>query len=236
MTTSPKYICDNCGEVEAKETKIKKRLESYPVKGYPFEVMARVRVCARCGDPLYDRFLDSLNQQAAFEIYREKHHVISPSQIKTMRESYGLSQRGLGTLLGWGEITIHRYENGSLPDDSHNQVLQFIREPLNMKRIVDENGDRLRPLVTQKLKARVLSMISTLQQAELAKAWGFLQAIVSITHKAVAQTSPVYRLRFVTKRLSSQKEATNASHLDPSFKPLADWQASAKSLAEFTNV
>jgi DNA-binding transcriptional regulator YiaG len=100
-----------------------------------------------------------VNLRTAYDKYRLNHHIISPTEIRSMRESYGLSQRSLGTLLGWGEITIHRYENGSLPDDAHNQVLRFIQDPFNMERMVKMYGDRLhqaaRHRLTECLAARL---------------------------------------------------------------------------------
>jgi DNA-binding transcriptional regulator YiaG len=100
---------------------------------------------------VYDRSLDDVNLRTAYDKYRLNHHIISSDEIRFMRESYGLSQRSLGTLLGWGEITIHRYENGSLPDDAHNQVLRFIQDPFNMERMVKMYGDRLHQAARRRL-------------------------------------------------------------------------------------
>ncbi|MSO22502.1 MAG: hypothetical protein EXQ58_04445 [Acidobacteria bacterium] len=235
MPTNSKYFCDNCGEV--KRTTVQNRREVYPVKGEPVEVTGSVRLCTKCGIALYDRFLDSLNQQAAFEIYRRKHHIISPVEIKTMRDGYGLSQRGLGTLLGWGEVTIHRYETGSLPDDAHNQVLRLIREPSNMKRIVDENGARLLPKSAEALRNRLLSMLGI--EAVLLQAWIVHQPLIECAHKTGARTRPVYRLHSLTQDLLRDKKASGTTenlNIDSSFWLWEDHQDTASSVEEFSNV
>ena len=54
---------------------------------------------------------------------------------------YGLTQRSLSILLGMGEITIHRYESGSIPDEAHNQLLIMMQNPWNMKQILMRRGD-----------------------------------------------------------------------------------------------
>jgi DNA-binding transcriptional regulator YiaG len=87
--------------------------------------------------------LDSNNLKTAYDIYRKKHGILTPTDIQALRHKYGLSQRGFSTLLGWGEITIHRYENGSLPDEAHSRLLQFLDDPENMWKLYAERGDCL---------------------------------------------------------------------------------------------
>src|SRR4051794_38976260 len=117
MKNTGTFICETCGPVN--RTRVEKKTETYPVKGEGMTILANVRVCIRCVKGVNDRALDSKNIQDAYGLYRRNHHIITPDEIRSMRESYGLSQRSLGALLGWGEITIHRYENGNLPDDAH---------------------------------------------------------------------------------------------------------------------
>lgn len=153
MKIKETFICETCGPIN--KTRVEKRLETYPVKDEDTNIPADVHVCAHCGEAVYDRALDSKNLQAAYNLYRHKHHIITPDEIRFMRESYGLSQRSLGALLGWGEITIHRYENGSLPDDAHNQVLRFIQDPFNMERMVKTYGHRLHQAARRRLTVRL---------------------------------------------------------------------------------
>ena len=153
MKTTETFVCETCGPVRT--TRIEKRTETYPVKGEDTTVLANVRVCGRCGKGVYDRALDSENLQTAYDLYRLNHHIISPAEIRSMRESYGLSQRSLGALLGWGEVTIHRYESGNLPDDAHSQVLRFIQDPFNMERMVKMYGHRLHQAARRRLTERL---------------------------------------------------------------------------------
>lgn len=158
MSTKNRYICESCGPVA--DTRVERRTETYPVKGEEISVLTNVRVCARCGQSVYDRELDSENIGAAYDLYRRNHNIISPVEIRAMREKYGLSQRSLGTLLGWGEITIHRYENGNLPDEAHNQVLQFIEDPFNMEYMMETYGHRLNQAAHQRVSSRLTELLS----------------------------------------------------------------------------
>jgi putative zinc finger/helix-turn-helix YgiT family protein len=158
METESEFVCETCGPVGG--TRVERREESYPVNGEDTTVSAHIRVCCQCGQDLFDRNLDSKNLQTAFDLYRRRHNIISPLKIRAMRERYGLSQRSLGALLGWGEVTIHRYEHGSLPDDAHNQVLQFIEDPFNMQYISDRYGYRLRKATLGRLTERLSELLN----------------------------------------------------------------------------
>ena len=155
-----KFFCGSCGLVEEDNTRIEERVETYPVKGEDIAVRARVRICARCNEEISDEQLDDLTLQAAYDVYRTNHRIISPAEIKALRESYGLSQRGLGALLGWGPITIHRYEAGNLPDESHNRVLRLIKDPFNMAQIIEENGHLLDKAAQQRVAERLSELLS----------------------------------------------------------------------------
>lgn len=151
-----RFHCESCGR-EVK-TRIVEREEEFPVKGEPVTVLASVRICADCGEDLSDKELDSATLQAAYDVYRQRHNIISPDEIAGLRQQYGLSQRGLGALLGWGEITIHRYENGSLPDKAHNDMLRLLGEPKNITRIFAENSHRLPERVRKKVAGKLESL------------------------------------------------------------------------------
>jgi putative zinc finger/helix-turn-helix YgiT family protein len=152
------FRCQHCGL--ASGTRLEKRSETYPVRGEDTTISADVRVCGKCGGDVYDKRLDSCNLRKAFDSYRNKHGVVTPDEIRSMRENYGLSQRSLGALLGWGEITIHRYENASLPDESHNQVLRLIQDPLNMERLFTHYGERLRSTTRKQLSDRLAELLT----------------------------------------------------------------------------
>jgi len=55
--------------------------------------------------------------------------LLDPATIRETRSKYGLSQRQLGRLLGWGAVTIQRYESGALQDAAHDQVLRQLDDP-----------------------------------------------------------------------------------------------------------
>lgn len=167
-----KYICDTCYLIEESKTRIVERPETYEVKGEPITVLARVRVCGACNQEVSDETLDDATLQAAYDVYRRKHKIIFPSEIRAMRDLYGLSQRGLGAVLDWGPITIHRYETGSLPDESHNQVLRFVQDPYNMAKIIRDNPGAFDRETYRKIINRLFAILSDNAPKKVAEVLG----------------------------------------------------------------
>lgn len=134
-------ICPNCEDyVRGLPSR---EMEVYRVRGEPIEIEAEVFVCPKCGAKVFDEERDSRNLELAYDEYRRRHAILSPSRISQIRQKYGLSQRGLSRMLGCGEITLHRYEKGALPDAAHNNLLRFIEEPENMKILFDAHSETL---------------------------------------------------------------------------------------------
>ncbi len=125
------------------EGTIRVQQETYPVKGENVTITARVRVCNACGNELWDDQLDSKNLKAAFAIYRNRHGLLHPEQIQKIRMKYSLSQVAFARVLGLGDKTITRYENGSLPDAAQNNLIKLMTDPWNFKELLDANKEKL---------------------------------------------------------------------------------------------
>jgi len=132
-----KYKCDICG---GNESKIIEKRETLQVREDEIEINSCIRIC-ECGNELFDEELEEDNLSRAYDLYRMKHSIIAISEIREIRERYALSQRTLGKILGWGEVTIHRYETGAVPDASHNKMLLLLKDPSVMKQLLLDSQD-----------------------------------------------------------------------------------------------
>jgi len=150
-------FCPNCEEYT--ETTFGVEKEVYNVRGKPTEIEAEVTICQKCGEKIFDEERDSRNLEKAYSQYREKHNLLSPDKIRTIREKYGLSQRALSRLLGWGEITIHRYENGAIQDNAHNNTLRSIKDPQNMQDLFEANRSKLPSYIAARLEKRIADFL-----------------------------------------------------------------------------
>jgi len=150
-------FCPNCEEYAEATLGVEK--EVYNVRGEPIEIEAEIAICPKCGSKIFDEERDSRNLERAYSRYRQKHKLLSPDEIRTIREKYGLSQRALSRLLGCGEITIHRYENGAVQDNVHNSTLRLIEDPRNMQNIFEANRIKLPAYIEARLKKRIASFL-----------------------------------------------------------------------------
>lgn len=121
-----------------RETLLIPKKETFNVKGEGIAITCRVSVCSKCKRDVFDEEIDEKNLQLAYNKYRKRHKLLLPKEIREIREKYGLSQRALGRLLGWGEITVNRYEQGCIQDNAHNDILEFISAPKNMLKIYEK--------------------------------------------------------------------------------------------------
>ncbi|MDD4184419.1 MAG: type II toxin-antitoxin system MqsA family antitoxin [Candidatus Izemoplasmatales bacterium] len=119
-----KLYCEKCGRVE--EYQVKAINQTFDVRGIQVDASINVSVCNVCGSEVFNRELEIQNDILVFDGYKEKKGLLTSKQIKYLREMYGLSQSAFARLLGFGEKTITRYENGSIQDDAHDNILRLM--------------------------------------------------------------------------------------------------------------
>ena len=124
-------------------SKIIKRKATYRIKGEPIEILETVRINLKNNEEIFDEELEDKNLENIYNQYRKKHSLLMPNRIKEIREKYGVSQRAFSRILGWGEVTIHRYETGALQDRSHNDALVLLENPDNMKTLLENNKNKI---------------------------------------------------------------------------------------------
>jgi len=124
-------------------SKIIKRKATYRIKNEPIEILEEVRINLKNNEEIFDEKLEDRNLENIYNHYRNKHSLLTPNKIKETREKYGVSQRAFSRILGWGEVTIHRYETGALQDRSHNDALVLLENPDNMKTLLENNKNKI---------------------------------------------------------------------------------------------
>ncbi|MEW6657661.1 MAG: type II TA system antitoxin MqsA family protein [Thermodesulfobacteriota bacterium] len=149
-----KEICWNCG----KETDLEhiENYENISVRGEGISVLIKYYKCHECGGEYEDPKSSYDPLALAYKEYRERHSMIHPNEIRTLRQRYGLTQKDMSKLLGWGEVTLCRYENGALQENSHDTTLRLIKDdPHVLLNLVVQNGDFL----ASKKRERLISLL-----------------------------------------------------------------------------
>ncbi|MDE7439389.1 MAG: type II toxin-antitoxin system MqsA family antitoxin [Clostridia bacterium] len=135
------YYCDNC----AKEVRtIIKRVEKeFEVKDEKIIATITIRVCAGCGEEVWDEELERANEKIIYNLYRKKKGFLLPEDIKEIRSSIGISQTAFARLLGFGDKTIARYENGAPQDIAHDLLIRLMNVKKNVRIVFEQNKDAL---------------------------------------------------------------------------------------------
>lgn len=113
-----------CKEVEYKVEK--RSVENF--KNIKVDTFENVAICNECNSDLYVDEIENENNKRIYDIYRNKTNIINAQDIVELREKYNLSQRELTSILGFGKMTINRYERGKLPTKAQSDYIKFLIE------------------------------------------------------------------------------------------------------------
>jgi transcriptional regulator with XRE-family HTH domain len=87
--------------------------------------------------------------------------MVYPAQIVAFRKKYDLTQKELSELLGFGGITLSRYENGALQDEAHDQLLHFVMQPTNLLDLIKQKQDVFTDIKRKNILSRLDQEVTT---------------------------------------------------------------------------
>ena len=153
VTTKEGY-CPNC-ESEQELEHVRRR-ETITVRGEKIGVQASYWRCRACGEEFegpdgHDEVAD------AYALYRKKKGLMHPAEIKRFRDAYGLTQGELAKILGFGAVTISRYETGMLQTAAQDRILQMLRDPRALWSLLKQASDSgdISPTTLMRVRERV---------------------------------------------------------------------------------
>jgi putative zinc finger/helix-turn-helix YgiT family protein len=159
MTMDQKKFCPKCDKT--RPVKTIKREETLTVRETPIKIVSALTECSACHEAFATEAQEEENVRKAYDEYRRQKALLSPSEVRDVRASYGLSQTGLSQWLGWGEITIHRYESGGMQDAAHNETLMLLKDPRNAKKLLEKHRDNLDSATAAGLEKRISELLDS---------------------------------------------------------------------------
>lgn len=124
MTTTPEYcpVCDSPAELVSGDRAIKFGHRRVNV------LDERMR-CPECGEEFYlPEQLEATQQRAAEKIRREE-GLLSPAEIKSIRQKFDFTQAQFERLLNVGQKTVVRWEAGAVcPNAATNELIWLLGE------------------------------------------------------------------------------------------------------------
>lgn len=165
------FFCPNCKH-KVSYTIRKNLIKEY--KNQEVNIEENIAVCNECKKDIYIPEIESDNFDRLYSKYRELTGLITKDEIIKLREKYNLSQRELVAILGWGKMTINRYENGALASKSHSDILKdiikneehfksIVYEAFNCKRITEKTYIK----ITESFKSSKRNFVNSLLELEL---------------------------------------------------------------------
>ncbi len=127
--------CPHCRV--SKEFRLHSKEETVSVRGVDVAVPAQFLVCTNCSGEFNDPLSEFDQMELAYREFRSKKGMLQPEQLKSYRRDLGLTQRELCQLLGWGKVTLSRYESGWLQDESHDRALQLAMQPAGLLKLLE---------------------------------------------------------------------------------------------------
>ena len=134
-----KEYCPNCNKFA--DTRITEKYETLNVRGQEITLKVKVRICLECGDSIIDEDLDDETLKMFYDEYRRLNNLLFPEEIKKIREKYNMSQTEFAKLLGMGEKTIARYENGAIQERVHDNLIRVVNNSNVFADLIERNSN-----------------------------------------------------------------------------------------------
>lgn len=94
--------------------------------------------------------------------YRKMKGLLTSYEIVSFRNKFDLSQVELSKLLGWGDVTISRYESKAIQDSTYDNELRLIMDnPLSMLKNLEKNKERFGVDRYRVLRSKVIKAITS---------------------------------------------------------------------------
>ena len=131
--SGPPTRCDVCGAISV-QTELIRDPFIYGSGADAVELTADVRVhtCSACGDSYTDDEADVVYDEAVCRHLG----ILTPAEIRAMREGYGLTRAEFAQLTGFGKATLGRWERGEVTQNrSADRYLRLLHDRDVMRRL-----------------------------------------------------------------------------------------------------
>ena len=139
---------------------LKKRKTIKTFRGVEVEYNESYYINTDTNEEVYFRSAEKENNRELIEAYKKQVNLLTSKEIKEIRKKYKLTQRDYSFALGLGEITVHRFEKGSIQSDADNQLMILSNNPKHLINMLDDNSERFTKERYNKIRKRLLEQIA----------------------------------------------------------------------------
>ncbi|TAE50785.1 MAG: DUF4065 domain-containing protein [Bacteroidetes bacterium] len=124
-----------------------------------FGIWEHYYVCKDTGRDFSNQDLDELNVQQVYNLYRSRHHIPFPDEIRHIREQYGLSAAKMSELLDLGTNSYRLYESGEMPSLANARLVRLAADPEQFRIVLEENRSLFSDAQYKKVMGRTEALL-----------------------------------------------------------------------------
>ncbi len=110
------------------------------------------------------------NLLRARDAYRQKKGLLTSDEIAEIRQYYQLSQSDFSAMLGWGEVTVTRYESKTIQDETYDNLMRMVRvNPMFALECIDKHKDRFATERYSKIRKNIAARVEEVGNLYLKK-------------------------------------------------------------------
>ena len=94
------------------------------------------------GEEIFDRNIEIENDIRLYDLYKNEMNLLTSTDIKLIRKKYGMNQKEFSHAIGLGEITVHRFENGSIQTEAVDSIIRLSEDPDIMYNFLIKNHSK----------------------------------------------------------------------------------------------
>lgn len=153
--------CPICDKVHLLEKRKRETLGI--VKGETVEYEETIYLCP-VTDEEENEFVPAAimdeNLLNARDAYRKVHGLLASYEIAEIRAFYGVTQSEFSNLLGWGDVTVTRYESKTIQDETYDNLMRMAHEnPLFALQNLEKHASKFTEDKYQKIRSKVVQRI-----------------------------------------------------------------------------
>lgn len=163
--------CPFCNKIHSLEQR--KRLSESIVKGETVDFEEIYFLCP-LSDEEENEFVPAglmdENFLRARDSYRKKRGLLTSDEIAGIREYYQLTQSDFSAMLGWGEVTVTRYESKTIQDETYDNLMRMVRvNPMFALECIYKHKDRFSHEKYSKLRKNIANKVEEVGNLYLKK-------------------------------------------------------------------
>lgn len=123
-----------------------------------FRILEHRYKCIDTDQIFYTAELNQINLAQVHNLYRSRHQIAFPEEIRKIRDQYGLSASKMSELLGFGINSYRQYEQGEMPSQANAKLIRLAARPDRFLEFLEEKATLFSAPQLVKIRDRIIDI------------------------------------------------------------------------------